>query len=70
MMVKIAVVCVDKMIDGNKRAAEDRILTQEDIAKIALRVLNKPLKITFLPGGLANSIWCCEHSHLQNIWTI
>ena len=47
----LAVVCVDKMIAGNREetAGGQEILTQEDIAKIALRVLNKPLKITFLP---------------------
>ena len=56
----LAVVCVDKMIDGNKEEAAggQEILTQEDIAKIALRVLNKPLKITFLPDWTRKlSIW-------------
>mgnify|MGYP002382044397 CR=1 FL=1 len=56
----LAVVCVDKMIDGNREetAGGQEILTQEDIAKIALRVLNKPLKITFLPDWTRKlSIW-------------
>lgn len=47
----LAVVCVDKMINGNKEetAGGQEILTQEDIAKTALRVLDKPIKITYLP---------------------
>jgi len=56
----LAVVCVDKMIAGNREetAGGQEILTQEDIAKIALRVLNKPLKITFLPDWTRKlSIW-------------
>ena len=56
----LAVVCVDKMIDGNKEetAGGQEILTQEDIAKIALRVLNKPIKITYLPDWTRKlTIW-------------
>ena len=56
----LAVVCVDKMIEGNQEetAGGQEILTQEDIAKIALRVLNKPLKIIYLPDWTRRfTIW-------------
>ena len=56
----LAVVCVDKMIEGNQEetVGGQEILTQEDIAKIALRVLNKPLKITYLPDWTRRfTIW-------------
>lgn len=56
----LAVVCVDKMIEGNQEetVGGQEILTQEDIAKIALRALNKPLRITYLPDWTRRfTIW-------------
>lgn len=56
----LAVVCVDKMIEGiqEETAGGQEILTQEYIAKIALKVLNKPLKITYLPDWTRRfTIW-------------
>lgn len=47
----LAKVCVDKMIDGKKEetAGGPQILSQKDLAIIALQALNKPIRITSLP---------------------
>lgn len=50
----LAKVCVDKMICGEheESAGGKEVLTQEEIAKLAFKALNKPVRITYLPDWI------------------
>ncbi len=56
----LAKVCVDKMLSDEKEssAGGPDILTQNEVATLALNAMNKPIKITHLPDWLRKlTIW-------------
>lgn len=54
----LAKVCVDKMIcvEHEESAGGKEVLTQEEIAKLAFKALNKPVRITYLPDWIRLAI--------------